>query len=930
MEHRLMSRNAAFHADRSSGDPLMRARCVFLLAVAMLMVWPRSIDAQTLTSVLTYPANLATNADMTQPFQWTAVPNVQAYYLYVGTSVGAKDLVNTGEVQQTSYMARSLPVGQTLYARIYTKISGVWRFADSTFTAAPVTKAAIIYPAGGTVDADMSLPIEWTPVPNVQAYYLYVGTSVGAKDLVNTGEIQQTSYLATSLPAGPLLYARMHTKVDGVWRHVDSTFTAGPLLRARITSPVDGASAADLSQPIQWTTIAGSQAYYLYVGTTVGAKDLVNTGEVHTTSYLASGLPAGKLLYARMYTKVGGTWRYIDSTFSVAPIVKATITFPADGSVADVANPIEWTPVPAAQAYYLYVGSAPGGNDLVNTGEIHATTFLAGNLPIGRTVYARLWTKIDAWRYTDSSFTTAALATLIYPADHAADIDQSQPFRWNAIDNAEAYYLYVGSTPGANDLVNSYEITSTSYLTSRGGLPLPAGPTLYARLWTKLAGEWQYHDSTFTASPMTPKFIYPTDGATGVDPTQPFRWVPPANATAFELRIGTTPGGTDVFKSGTLSTTSATPTGLPATGTLYARALAKVNTTWTFTDVAFTLSPSVTPATIISPVSGAVNVDTGQAFQWTAVSLARGYRLTIGRAPGGNDLHDSGEIQVTRRFVPNLPIGQSFGTIMTKLNGVWYSTAFTFSVAANTLSVQSQIDAALWATHLVRGMAAVDNRPYSWTPLAKTRFLVTCADYAATLLQVWSDINGQLPARRLDITLNPNGYDAHTIDEMFNSATQSWMLLDPTFDLSVKRSSDGGWATAEDVSAATHNQQWSNVSYTFLGSLGDYYARRYSIDYPLLYNDIYHAGQTWTKGQGAPVLPFMQQVAMQPTGTTYTFYTVGCSGVQSTIMRINGVDQTIDCSGVDGLSNVFGATTVTSTAQTDPSVKLYRPRRFVF
>ena len=59
------------------------------------------------------------------------------------------------------------------------------------------------------------------------------------------------------------------------------------------------------------------QAYYLYVGTTQGASDVVDSGEMQVTSY-SHALPAASRLYARLYTKVGGQWRSSDSTFTTA------------------------------------------------------------------------------------------------------------------------------------------------------------------------------------------------------------------------------------------------------------------------------------------------------------------------------------------------------------------------------------------------------------------------------------------------------------------------------------------------------------------------------------------------------------------------------------------------------------------------------------
>src|SRR2546428_13661299 len=104
-----------------------------------------------------------------------------------------------------------MTIGQTVYARLHTKSGGVWRSVDHTYVVGASASAAavITYPANGASGANLTQPIQWTTIQSVQAYYLYVGTSLGAKDLVNTGEIQQTSYLPTNLPLNQTLYARI-------------------------------------------------------------------------------------------------------------------------------------------------------------------------------------------------------------------------------------------------------------------------------------------------------------------------------------------------------------------------------------------------------------------------------------------------------------------------------------------------------------------------------------------------------------------------------------------------------------------------------------------------------------------------------------------------------------------------------------------------
>ena len=901
-------------------------------------IW-RSSDSSFTTAVpvpvvatLTSPVNGATNVDMTLPMQWTTVAGAQAYELYLGSTLGAKDLLDTGQTQQTSSLATGVSGGQTVFARLWTEVGGIWQSTDSGFTSAMVPLVATLSsPVNGATNVNMTLPMQWTTVAGAQAYELYLGSTLGAKDFVDSYQIKQTSYLATRLPGPQAVFARLWTETGGIWRSTDISFTtAAPVpVVATFTSPVNGATNVDMTLPMQWTPVAGAQAYELYLGSTLGAQDFLDTYQTQQTSYLATSVPGGQTVFARLWTEVGSIWRSSDSSFTTVMPFVATITSPVNGATnVNMTLPIQWTTVAGAQAYYLYGGSSLGANDLINTGEIQQTSYLTRGVPGGQTVFARMWTEVvGIWRYVDTTFGAASVtAILTYPPYGGVNVDQNQPATWTTIAGAQAYELYIGSTQGANDIADSSEILSATYPMTR----LPVGPTLYARLWTETAGVWLYQDSTFTAAPTGPQFVFPADGEVAVDATQPFRWTPPPNASAQELRVGTSAGANDLFDSGAMVATSAVVNGLPITGALYARVLSNVNGVWHSTDIAFTLEASSPISSIVVPSNGQPAFNTVQPFAWSAVPLARGYRLTIGSTPGGNDLHDSGVINVTQRFVPALPLGLLYGRVLTNVQGQWQPSDFTFTVTANTASAAVQIQRALGATDVVRQMALADNVPFSWTVLAVAPGVtVTCVDYAEALLDVLADMNIQLPARRLDVALNPNGYDVHTLVEMFDPDSQSWMLLDPTFDLTVSRTGDGNWATAEDMSAATRAELWSNVSYVFLGGLGDFYARKYYLDYPLLFVDIYHAGQSPIHGQGGPVLPYMVSVPTMPV-SSQGLYIAGCAADLVTDLLVNGVDTSIDCSGVDGLSYVFAAGSIAPTSQTTGSTTVYSPMRFVF
>jgi hypothetical protein len=529
-----------------------------------------------------------------------------------------------------------------------------------------------------------------------------------------------------------------------------------------------------------------------------------------------------------------------------------------------------------------------------------------------------------------SALAQSHTATLLYPTNGAVNADLSQPVRWTSVANVQTYYLYVGTTRGAKDLVDTGEILQTSYLAAQ----LPAGQTVYARLWTKVGGVWRYRDSTFTVGLFAAMFLHPLDGATGVDLTQPFHWITLVGAQAYYLYVGRSPGAKDVLDSGEIAGTSYLPIGLPSSGILYARIWTKMNGMWRHSDIAFTSEASILPSRIVVPVDGAATFDTVQPFEWSEVTLARGYRLTIGTVFGADDLHDTGEIHVTRRFVPALPIGVPlYGRLQTKISGQWYATDFAFTVGANTVSAAVQIDSALWATDFVRTMAPSDNRPFGWTALARqtasqSQYDAFCTDYAATLLHVLGEMNIQTAARRLDLSFNATLFNAHTLVELLNLDTGDWILLDPTFSLSAKRS-DGAWASAEDVSQATRAFDWQAISYVFLSAAGDAYARGYYLDYPLLYVNVYHQGQPFVAGQGPSPLQYLQ-VTTLPTSGSRDVYLVQCIGSASTEVLIDGTHRQVACDGVDATSGSFYASSVAAPTGIQPSFQLYRLQRFVF
>ena len=150
----------------------------------------------------------------------------------------------------TSYQAPPLPTGPTLWARIWTEVSNGWTYEDVSFTVGPLATAYFAYPQTGATAVDPAVPFSWYPAAGAQQYYLDVGTSVGAKDLVDSNSLlpSKTSYQVPALPTGQTIWARIWTEVNGRWTYRDTSFVAAPPSHATFTSPQNGSMTVDTSK----------------------------------------------------------------------------------------------------------------------------------------------------------------------------------------------------------------------------------------------------------------------------------------------------------------------------------------------------------------------------------------------------------------------------------------------------------------------------------------------------------------------------------------------------------------------------------------------------------------------------------------------------------------------------------------------------------
>ena len=239
----------------------------------------------------------------------------------------------------------------------------------------------------------------------------------------------------------------------------------------------------------------------------------------------------------------------------------------------------------------------------------------------------------------------------------------------------------------------------------------------------------------------------------------------------------------------------------------------------------------------------------------------------------------------------------------------WTYTSFTLSRRdAGSPTAAARLDAALDATARTRAMADVNNLPFAWTPLARQAPSgASCANYASMLVEVLRQANVGIGSRILQVAFNSNPWDRHTLVEAWSAPEQKWILLDPTFSLTL-RLATGGSATAEDVSAATRAKDFGRITYVPLDDSTDDRLHGYYFDYPLLFMYIRQNG----------TFPVQLSMLMQ-----YVAYVATLPGQSVTTPGLYAIES----GGI--LGPVFSYSSISAPPGSAPA-NVFRPLRFVW
>ena len=566
----------------------------------------------------------------------------------------------------------------------------------------PPAKASLTSPAPGTTLTGGSVYFQWNQGSGVTSYFLYVGNSVGTHDIFGNG-VSNNGQTVTGLPTdGRTLHVRLWSMIGGQWAWTDYTYKAATIVaavKAQMTSPTSGSKLTGATAHFTWNNGIGVSSHFLYVGTSAGAYNLFNNS-VSGGSQTVTGLPmTGQTLYVRLWSLISGTWQWVDYTYtaaSAASTVKAQITTPVSGStLTSSTTSFSFNNGTGVSAYFLYVGTSSGANNIFG-GYVSGGSQSVSGLPTnGQTVYVRLYSLIaGAWQHNDYTYKATTVlggtrAQITGPSTGSTFESSSATFTWNSGVSVSSYYLYVGTSVGANNLFNGYVTGGFQTVT---GLPTN-GQTIHVRLHSLIAGAWQHHDYTYTAvtasSSAKAQLLSPQSGSTFSSSAVPFTWSNGSGVAAHFLYVGTSFGDHDLFNSYVTSGFQ-TVTGIPTGGqAIYVRLWSMINNTWEYNDYSFTATGTSLRGKITSPVSGSTLTSSTTAFQWSNGSAATTYFLHVGSAFGSSNLFH-GYVSGGSQTVSGLPTnGQTvYVRLWSLINGVWQANDYTYTAARSGTTVQ--------------------------------------------------------------------------------------------------------------------------------------------------------------------------------------------------------------------------------------------------
>ena len=438
-------------------------------------------------------------------FSWSAVTGASKYRVQISTEPDFTPLVyNVDTVNRKATPPADLPLG-LLYWRVAGTDggAGIGPFTDGTFTKEWGNSPVIDSPADGDTFNFPTEPVlfDWQPLAGAKSYTIEIDDD-DQFILPTTFVTNNTNFTLTEPPTvGQTFYWRLRatSSTGGVvseWTGPRQYTYAWPTVPTLLTPPdAVGSPLRDIT--FSWSPVVGAKTYQIQISPNGDwDNNVIEDKTIKSTKYnVPVNLDNGSYFWRVRAKDARGTpnngawsteWQFTrnwpQQPDEIAPFYDGVTT-----PIVSVPT-LEWTPVPLASHYELFVGDDPffpaGSYATCLTNRTKVTPYTRSAGPVGGEpggcafgppshgatyfwkvraiddtgdilgIFSEL-NATDTWRF----IYMGDLPTLLTPADNTTV--QTPTFTWTAVDNIERYRITIKDSGGAT--VHTALTYATSY-----------------------------------------------------------------------------------------------------------------------------------------------------------------------------------------------------------------------------------------------------------------------------------------------------------------------------------------------------------------------------------------------------------------------------------------------------------------------------------
>ncbi len=632
------------------------------------------------------PSNGAPDIAVTSNLDWSAVTTATGYKISIGTSSGATDVVGNldlGNVLVYNPVSDFLS-NTTYYVTVvaYNGSGDAVTCTETNFTTETVVIVPICgelnSPSNGAPDIAVTSNLDWSAVTTATGYKISIGTSSGATDVVGNLDLGNVLvYNPTSDFMSNTTYYVTVVAYNGSGDAVtctETSFTTETLvvvpICGELDSPSNGAPDIAVTSDLDWSAVTTATGYKISIGTSSGATDVVGNLDLGNVLVYnpTSDFMSNTTYYVTVvaYNGAGDAVTCTETSFTTETLVVVPICgeldSPSNGA-PDIAvtSDLDWSAVTTATGYKISIGTSSGATDVVDNLDLGnvlvynpASDFMS-NTTYYVTVVAYNGAG-DAVTCTETSFTTETLVVvpicgeLDSPSNGAPDIAVTSDLDWSAVTTATGYKISIGTSSGATDVVGNLDLGNV--LVYNPTSDFMSNTTYYVTVVAyNGAGdavtctETSFTTETLVVVPICGELDSPSNGAPDIAVTSNLDWSAVATATGYKISIGTSSGATDVVDNLDLGNVLVyNPAANFLSNTTYYVTVVAYNGAGdavTCTETSFTTERLVVVpicGELNSPSNGAPDIAVTSDLDWSAVTTATGYKISIGTSSGATDV----------------------------------------------------------------------------------------------------------------------------------------------------------------------------------------------------------------------------------------------------------------------------------------------------